>query len=463
MKHLTVFSLLLTAVVTASALDKGTIINGDEAKKIDDYMSVCEGANRFSGVVLAAKNGKIIFRKAYGKANYQFDVPNTSNDKFRIASMTKAFTAMAVMQLKEKGLLDTSDKLSKYLPQFKNGDKITLQDLLRMNSGIEEFTELPDFENEIAKKHLRPLESIALVQDKALLFKPGTQYAYSNINYVILAYIVEKVSGIPYGEFLKKNVLEKADLKNTGIVSCDKVIDRLSYPYALDYFDEVQNASFIDMSIPFGSGDMYSTVDDLFAWDRILYTDKLLSRKYMDEIFSSGTVPTTEKKDSFFCYGWVLQENTDYGKTYLYQGAINGGGSWISRFVDNDAVLIILTNFEDVPLYDISADLSAIIFGRRADLPVFHRVAKLKEETLKKYLGKYKFENGLEFEFISRNGFPYLKAGKTEQAIFPENETSFYFKGELNACLTFSTKNGKAMSVTFTQGKTKTSGLKIDE
>ena len=376
--------------------------------------------------------------------------------------MTKAFTAMAVMQLKEKGLLDTADKVSKYLPQLKYGDKITLRDLLRMNSGIPEFTELPGFETDIGRKHLSPLDSIAYIKDLPLLFEPGTQYSYSNINYIILAYIVEKVSGIPYKDYLKKNILEKADLKNTGVVSGEKVIENLTYPYTLGYFNEVENAVFIDMSVPFGTGDMYSTVDDIFAWDRIMYTDKLLSRKYMDEILSRGDVATDEKKNIYFCYGWVLREQSDYGKIYCYQGGINGGGSWISRFVDNDSTLIILTNFDEVPLPEISEDLSAIMFGKRADLPIFHRVVKLKEETLKKYLGKYKFESGMELEIIIKNGEPFIKAGTSEQPIFPENETSFYFKSALNACLNFSIADGKVTSVTFTQGKAKTQGTKTE-
>ena len=186
------------------------------AERLDEVLT---GFTEFSGSVLIGRSGCVLLSKGYGMADAGKELENTTETRFLVGSVTKQFTSMAVMQLYAKGLLDIGDKLSKYVPDFTRGDEIVLQNLLNQNSGIMDFlNDEPELLSTLPTEALSTEYVIGLVKDKPLKFEPGSKYSYSNTNYLLLGYIVEQVSGMSYGDYLKKNIFEPLGMSDTGVV-----------------------------------------------------------------------------------------------------------------------------------------------------------------------------------------------------------------------------------------------------
>ena len=326
----------------------------DIEAKVDACINAYIESGNFSGSVLIAHGEDVLVCKGYGLANIEHGVLNTPHTKFRIGSVTKQFTSMAVIQLQERGLLSTEDFLAKYIPDYPHGDEITIHHLLTHTSGVVNFTSLSDFD-EIEILNLSIEETIELFKNKPLDFQPGEKYKYSNSGYVLLGFIIEKVSNKSYADYIKENIFDPLDMKNSGYDSYSKIINNRAAGY-ISSKNGLVNAGYIDMSIPHGAGALYSTVEDLFRWDRALYTEKLVKNDSLKKIF------TPFKND--YGYGWFISER--FGrKCVQHGGGIEGFKVNISRYPDSRACIIVLSNFEHAPVSDISQDLAAILFGER--------------------------------------------------------------------------------------------------
>lgn len=303
----------------------------------------------FYGAVLIAKEGEIIFKEAYGNANEEFDIPNTSDTVFRLGSITKQFTSTAVMQLVEKGLVKLGDTFSKYWPGYPNGEKFTIHQLLTHTAGINCFTRSPEYQ----KIMVKPLDIkgvINIFKNKPLDFKPGSRYKYSNSGYILLGYLVEAVSGMKYDKYIKKNILEPAGLKRTGYDHNWSIIKKR----AAGYFKkdkQLYNCMYINMEIPHGAGAMYSTVEDLYKWDQALYAEKILSRRSLEKMF------TPEKRG--YGYGWMISKKNGIIE---HGGSINGFRSLISRKPSTKSTVILLCNVINSDLRPIVRALKNIAF-----------------------------------------------------------------------------------------------------
>ena len=270
--------------------------------KLDHYVQMYADQGLFSGAVLVAKDGKILLCKAYGMANLEHDIPNKIDTKFKIASMTKSFTAMAIMQLQEMGKLAVQDSLAKYIPDYPRGKEITIHQLLTHTSGVPHHAAGQYDKQEKIQQYT--LETrIALFKNKPLDFNPGEKFGYSDYGYILLTYIIEKASGETYEQFLKEYIFDPLSMQNTGYDDYKRIIKNRASGYTL--FGT--NADYIDMSFLSGAGALYSTVQDLYRWDQALYTDKLISKKSLDTMF-------TPFKDNTG-YGWgVLSADGPQGK-----------------------------------------------------------------------------------------------------------------------------------------------------
>jgi CubicO group peptidase (beta-lactamase class C family) len=220
MKQLFCLSLLSFLVTMVSVVGQTTPGSQQEKTKsieaeVDAYVKPYLEMGGFSGSILIAKGGKILLKKGYGMANYELGVPNTPDTKFHIASVSKPFTAAAVMLLQERGLLSVSDPLTKFISDYPKGDKITVHHLLTHTSGIPNVNNYPDYDAK-SKFPQTPASLVEMFKNKPLIMQPGDQYNYSNSNYNLLAYIIEKVSGKSYGEFLKENIFQPLAMKDTG-------------------------------------------------------------------------------------------------------------------------------------------------------------------------------------------------------------------------------------------------------
>ena len=306
----------------------------DVEARLDQQVRGYVDRQQFSGSVLVARDGKVLLKKGYGLANAEWDIANTPATKFRLGSITKQFTAMAVLQLEQQGKLAVNDPACKYVENCPAAwQPITIHHLLTHTSGIPNFTSFPDY---VLTMHepSPPKDTLKRVRDKPLVFDPGTKWQYSNSGYVLLGYIIEKVAGMPYADFLKKNIFDPLGMKDTGYERWMDVLPHRAAGYERGP-GGLRNARYLDMTIPHAAGALYSTVEDLYTWDRALYTEKLLPRAAMARYFT----PFKER----YAYGWAVSkfEGMD---TVQHGGGINGFSTYIIRVPARNLVVVVLDN-----------------------------------------------------------------------------------------------------------------------
>ena len=289
-------ALLIVALATASFAQ-------DISAKADQFVSAFVKQNRFSGVVLVANHGKPIFEKAYGMANNEWGVPNTMDTRFRLGSVTKQFTAAGILKLEEMGKLKVSDKACDYLPACPEIWKpVSIHQLLTHTSGIPSFTDIPGY-TKVKAFPSRYDEQVKLVWEMKMDFDPGTRFQYSNTGYVILGKIIDRAGGMPWEDFLRKEIFLPAGMNNTMHDSHSDLILKRAAGYRSNGGPPV-NASYIDMRIPGAAGALVSTAGDLHKWDRALASAKVLTEASRNRMW------TVEKGD--YAYGWIVQKQPTY-------------------------------------------------------------------------------------------------------------------------------------------------------
>ena len=301
-------------------------------EKIDEVINTLYENGQFSGVVLVSVKGDIVYKKAIGYANIEDSIFHTYDTKFRIASFTKPFTAMLILQLVEAGRFKLDGKLTDYLPEFTidGADKITIHQLLTHTAGI---TGHPRISNliSIEQQYYTRSDLLELIMQYDLIYEPGKGREYSNFGYGLLALLIEKVTGKSYDEVMFESICEPAGMTNTLSDITEMPIEKRAIGYTYDYFTGLEEASYLDMSFCLGAGQLLSTVEDLYLFDQALYTEKLLSKK-SKELFFNG-------------YGWHTTK-------YLYgsgskkiicqnlEGSMNGFQSHTQR-IEKDTILIV--------------------------------------------------------------------------------------------------------------------------
>lgn len=256
------------------------------------------------GAFLIAKDGKPIYQKAFGKANVELDVDLTPESVFQIGSMTKQFTAVAVLMLEEKGKLKVNDPISKYIVDYPAGDKITIHHLLTHTSGIKDFTKMKSL-REIAQKEMTPKMMVDFFKHEPVDFAPGEKFDYNNSGYVVLGYIIELVSGETYEDFIKKHIFEKAGMSQSYYASDRQVIRRRAYGYHKKEHGFV-NKTVISFSVPFSSGSLMSSLGDMLKWQNALNKNVLLNAENTKKAFSKYKLNNGE--EFTYGYGWHIKE-----------------------------------------------------------------------------------------------------------------------------------------------------------
>ncbi len=302
---------------------------------IDKYLQEKVRAEDFSGVVLIAQKDKIVYKKAFGWANKEWNIPNTIETKFRIGSNTKTFTAVAILQLVDRGLLRLDDKLSKFFPDFPKADGVTIRMLLNHTSGIKNYTGIRNFTNINRLPYTRD-SVVAFFKNQPYEFTPGTQWAYNNSAFFLLGYIIEKVSGQSYSDYINEFMLLKAGMRNTGLNNLDSVLKNRAAGYQKTNTGW-KNAAYISMEFPFSAGAMYSTAEDLYKWNKAVYGGKILSANSLQQM----TAPTMNK------YGLGIRIDSFYNhKRIGHSGTIPGFESHNAWFPAEDLSIILLSNNE---------------------------------------------------------------------------------------------------------------------
>jgi CubicO group peptidase (beta-lactamase class C family) len=400
----------------------------DVGAKADQYLNAWASQGRFSGVVLIAKGDKILLRKGYGMANFELNVPNSPETVLRIGSITKMFTAFSILQLEERGLLKVSDPVVKYIPELPAAwNAITIHQLLCHKSGIPEFTIAPAHSNFDNARHVE--NTLKEFADKPLLTPPGETMRYSNSGYILLGKIIEKVTGKSYEDYLTANILAPAGMTHTAVDHVAPLVPNRAHGYNFDG-ESLVNARYGDPEYTYSAGDLRSTVDDLYRFDRLLKSGKLFSPAITAKAwtaYSHFVAPPPLPIEADYGYGWLLGQ--ELGHRYIGHGGwVNGFVSDFKRFPDDDAVLIVLSNFETSSYIAVCHDLTAILFGEKYEVPVMRKIAHPAPEVLSRYVGSYQL-GPLAIEITMRNGrlYAFAPGQPAPFGMIATSDTEFYF------------------------------------
>jgi len=324
--------------------------------EIDQYLSKMSSFGLFSGSVLIAHQGDVLLSQGYGLADREQKLSNIPKTRFRIGSLTKQFTAMAILILQVQGKLQVQDFICSYIADCPAAwEDITIHHLLTHTSGIGEIYLWKDY-NRTKATPTSPEQLLARLRSLPMDFQPGERYSYSNSGYILLGYIIEQISGQSYEAFLQQAIFTPLNMHDTGV---DHNINEVAVGYADQYSTEP--ADFVDASTEHGAGALYSTVEDLFLWDRALYTEQLVPRAQLEQMFTPHvTIPN--RGGATYGYGWRFM-NEDGRPVIEHTGMINGFVSIITRYPEDQIVIIILSNQQDNRVDNIRGTISKKLFG----------------------------------------------------------------------------------------------------
>lgn len=443
------FCVLITSVVKGQS----------QVHQIEDLLATYHEYGLFNGSVLVAKNGKILYKGGFGEANMTWDIPNRPETKFRIGSATKQFTATLILKLVEEGKLDLQGKITDYLPEYPapQGNKITIHHLLTHTSGLPSYT-TPDFMSDQVRDPFPPDSLIALFSDMELQFEPGTKWSYSNSGYIVLGAIIEKVTGQPYDRVLQQRILEPFGLKNTGYDHYGHITKH----FASGYFSTpagYERAPYLDTSVPFSAGMLYSTVEDLFHWDQLLYGDKIFEHKETKEqLFAPQTdIPEAVSKQAnlppHYGYGWstgTVTIGSHNIQMIEHGGSIFGFSTGFWRMPEEHNTVIIMDNSSSREVRNLGHDLISILYGDMPEPPgqpisrlMFQWIDSLGvEPALRRYNELFRDKHAT-FNFqesqLNSLGYYYLNSGEVNKAIavlklnvqsYPESANTYDSLGE---------------------------------
>lgn len=413
------FLVLLLLFVTSP----NQILSQDKTSKINELMIKLHENEQFNGAALVSEHGKIIYKKGFGYADMSWKVPNEVNTKFKIGSITKQFVAMRIMQLVEDEVIKLDGKLADYIPEYRKdiGAKVTIHHLLTHTSGIPSYTDFPGLWTDSLRI---PYETNYIVKNflsKDLDFEPGTEFYYNNSGYFLLAVIIEKVTGKSFEENIKESILNKINMKNTGVVRNEIIIENMANGYQNELLGSFVNAPYTYMQNILGAGDMYSTVEDLFLWDQALDSEKLLSNKskeimfnpYNDCVFFGDTLGK-------YGYGWImtkfkLNESSDSVLVNFHGGTVNGFETMIFRLIKDKHLIVLFNNINvdmEIPIR-ICNEITNILYDKPFNIP-----KKSIAETIGKLLIVKDVKTALE-------QYHKLKANNYDEYIFQESELNY--------------------------------------
>ncbi len=424
MKTTSRVSILLSAIIVI--VSQQVALAQDHAAKIQEVLTLAHKYRKFNGSALVAENGKVIYKGGFGLANMEWNIPNTPDTKFRLGSITKQFTAMLTLQLVEQGKLKLDGKISDYLPDYRKdiGEKVTVHQLLTHTSGIPSYTSQPGFFQNVSRNPYKVGDFVKQYASGNLEFEPGTKYAYNNSGYFLLGAIVERLTGKTYEQALKEMIFDKVGMKNTGYDRHDPLLPKRASGYAKTA-NGYANAAYLDMSIPYAAGSMYSTVEDLYLWDQALYTDKLLTPASKELMYK----PFLQE----YAYGWVVTKTSFKVKdqpipVITHGGGINGFATTIVRFPNEKNLIVILDNTGSQNLNQLGERIAKILYGQPYELPKMS-IAEVVEKTIGEKgidaaIAEYralKAKSSLTHDFaepeLNALGYRLMQTGKMKEAI----------------------------------------------
>lgn len=411
--------------------DKFEVVENDKTQRLDSVYSAHFERNEFNGNVLVAEDGKIIFHNSYGIANEKTNEKLNIQTSFELASVSKQFTAMGIVQLQKEGKLSYDDLVSNYVPELKDYEGITIKNLLIHTGGMPDYMSIMDENWDTSK--IATNEDVIKIFEKLkpkIEFEPGKKYSYSNTGYLLLGTIIERVSGKSFEDYLTEKIFTPLKMENTFIYRRrydPKKVDNYALGYIYsdslkrnilpDNSPEEDYVIYLDGIV--GDGMVNSNLHDLFKWDRALYGNKIINKEDKEVIFKS--YPTENNEETGYGYGWFIRNDSLYGKRVLHTGRWAGYLTIIERHIDTDKTIIQLINIENKITKSPAKYTRKILYDQPIEKPF-----ALPEEVLKKYVGIYASDNK-ESEITFEFGRLWANNGQNE--LKPISETKFVVIG----------------------------------
>jgi CubicO group peptidase (beta-lactamase class C family) len=438
------------ALVLLLASLAAPLLAASKAERIDALVRRYNELRQFNGAVLVADESGVIHKKGYGYANFEWQIPNAPDVRFRLGSITKQFTSMVIMQLVAEGKIRLDDRVTTHLTDYRKdtGDRVTIAHLLNHTSGIPSYTGLPGF---FANESRNPYVPAAFVKKWAsgdLEFEPGAKWAYNNSGYFLLGAIIEKVTGKTYAEALQERIFDPLGMKASGYDLAAPLIPKRASGYQLAGGRYV-NAPYLDMTIPYAAGSLYSTVEDLYLWDRALYTEKLLKDDLKKQMFTPGL--------QNYGFGWGIKKTKlDDEKTELnvieHGGGIHGFNTVLVRVPERKELVVLLDNTSRGDMLDgLAASILGILHGvepRQPRKSLADELQSVKGDgaAIVARYRELRRQKPDEYDFrepeLNTLGYMLLRAGRTADAVevfklnvelFPQSANAYDSLGEAHA------------------------------
>ena len=372
--------------------------------------------------ILVAKDGKEIYKKAFGKASLELDVPMTPENVFEIGSITKQFTAVAILMLEEQGKLKISDDITKYISDYPtNGKTITIHNLLNHTSGIKSYTSMASFQK-MAAQDMTPTELIGKFKNEPMDFDPGEKYLYNNSGYILLGHIIEVVSGMSYEDFIEKNIFEKLGMSNSYYGSNSEIIENRADGYQ-ENSEGFQNSKYLSMTLPYAAGSIMSTTSDLLIWQNALNNHKLITEASYEKAIHGSTLNNGEH----IPYGYGLSEEKISGSTSIQHGGGIFGYTTMGIYLPKEKIFVsALSNCNCKNVSGLATQIAALAIGK--PIPTKDDAITLTNDQLNTWVGTYEFEGNVLRYVTVENGKIYSqREGSTKLEIYPLSPNEFIF------------------------------------
>ncbi len=423
----------------------------------DYYFQDMIGKNEPGAAILVTKDGQVIYKKGFGLANIEEGIPITPETEFRIGSITKQFTAAAILKLVEDEKIDLDDPLSKFIPDYPRGEEVTIHHLLTHTSGIKSYTDKMNFQEDI--ELTKPISSeedhIESFKYDTFNFDPGTSWSYNNSGYFLLGYIIGQVSGKSYGDYLHEQYFKPIGMDHTGLHHLDVKLDHEATGYGFED-GKASVAPNWEMTWAGGAGAMYSTVDDLFKWNEALFNGKVLNDESLKVAFTPVVLNNGKEAMPKYGYGWMIGELRGW-EDISHGGGLPGFITFLTRFPEHNVTVAILTNAapqNKMNPQQASYDLTEIFFWEDMDkLPTKIVDENADVTAYKDYVGRYEYMQGMILTVSTEDKHLYAQlTGQQRFEIFPEGNDKFFWK-VVDAQVEFvRDEAGKVTHVVHTQG-----------
>lgn len=397
----------------------------ETAGRIDAMIRSMFPADRPGTAIIALKDGQVIFRKAYGSANLELGVPLQPDMVFRLGSVTKQFTATAIMMLAEEGKLSIQDPITKYLPDYPmHGHVITIEHLLTHTSGIQSYTDMPGWMTGKILADMTVQELIDGFKKEPMQFAPGDKFAYNNSGYILLGAIIEKASGEEYGKFITEHIFKPLGMNSSYYGTNETIIPRRVEGYDGSQADP-RNARYLSMTQPYAAGSLISTVDDLARWDEALYGERLLKKPSLEQMWTPYRLKDGKSTD--YGYGWTISKLQGH-RTVEHGGGIFGFTSYGLRLPDDHVYVAVLCN-TTTPKADpgfLAKKIAAVLVGKPFPEPVS---IQLSPDLLERYTGVYQIDKDTQRTVTVESGKMYtMRTGGERLEAKLQSETEFFYE-----------------------------------